>query len=122
MRPADLDPDWIRKCRDAFDAWDGAGDRLFLLLREELPDAMFEVWLSGCWMNRELRARGADEELVRRLGFVHGQRCVGRDPWSAARAVLDEFIRGLGATPGLELADDLLAGRPPRLERLPGQS
>ena len=74
-----------------------------------LKASMRDIWFSGCWLNEMLQAAGLDADEIADIGFVHGQRCFGRDPWAAAVALVNE-AESTGTTkdrPGVELADQI---------------
>lgn len=109
-RPDDLDPEWIRLCAQEFDADMTLPSYVRISPMREM---MLEVWLAGVRLNEGLRVGGADETMVSRIGFAHGQRCFGKpDPWRVTDQVLAEFKAGYFTPPGEDLATALLARQP----------
>lgn len=117
-RPDDLDLEWIRLCTQEFDA----DTTLPSFVRiGPMREVMLEVWLAGVRLNEGLRADGADEDMVSRIGFAHGQRCFGkRDPWRVTDQVLEEFKAGYFTPPGEELANALLTRQPLQAMKIGG--
>lgn len=69
------------------------------------------VWLSGCWLYEKLEKAGASEEQISEIGFCHGQRSFGRDPYKSAVAYVNEFIstNNVNDKPGEKLAEKLFS-------------
>lgn len=68
-----------------------------------------DVWCSGCWLATHLLHHGATEQQKRDIGFAHGQRCFGSDPYAVAVAYVNEFVAAgeVSEKPGLVLAEKI---------------
>ena len=119
MPRPDLEPGWLARVEAAYDS----SPHVPAFAREGGPRRiLLEVWLSGIWLREQLVGLGASEDQRAAICFAHGQRSFGHDPWTVVAFAVDEYRRGLAATPGLELGRDLLSGRAPRLSRVAGTS
>lgn len=80
---------------------------------QKIPEAfrksLREVCIAGEWFESQLKDNGADEDQIYKLGFVFGQRCLGRDPWSVAQEQLRKFLTGEAEEPGEVLAEEIIA-------------
>lgn len=85
-RPADLNPAFVRACRTAFEMAPEIDSRW---KRGLLGNVLWEVWLSGAWLQSKLAEAGCPDALAVNIASKHGQLAIGRDPWVVAKTVLD---------------------------------
>jgi uncharacterized protein YegP (UPF0339 family) len=70
---------------------------------------MQELWNAGCWLNEMMQEMGIPEEKQKDIGFCHGQRSFGNDPWVTAVQYLQELeeTQDIEDKPGSKLADEI---------------
>lgn len=95
-RPTDLDSELVPFCDREMDKYrrDPLRDTgtLPYIPIKLLDDPVFrEIWYAGCWLGRQLEALKCPLETRRRLCRDHGFKSLGKDTWSVAQSVLDEF-------------------------------
>lgn len=92
-------------------------DREYVEAETDMMDAVLpssrefqeELFISGCWLGRELKSNGCEPSEARdKICEVHGQRCMGKNPWDVARQVLENYKQGIIETPGAALADKIM--------------
>lgn len=80
----------------------------------DVMKSMFQpLWNAGEWLCKALRDDGANDSECEAIGFAHGQRCFGRDPWVEAVKLANEHAATgttkdrPGAALGLEICKEL---------------
>lgn len=100
--------DWVeefgKECAQSLDAETVVPDFM-----KEQP-FMKKLWNAGCWLNDMLKKMGADAQIIKEIGFAHGQRSFGNDPVTVAIAYLNKYREksSIDEKPGPELAQKIM--------------